>query len=482
MKRRSLARPLLAMGDGLLLAGSFQFAYWLRFQWTFLPALPTPPFDLYFRFSLLIGTVGVVLLYMGGLYRLRRLSFTIEDWFHVVRSISLAAVLVVITSFVLRGYIAGQGFDTYSRLIILISWLVGVVAVTAWRWGVALFFGFWRRRGVGLKDVLIVGTDDVGRGFWRALRSSTDHEYRAVGFITIADSDSESIECTDELDGLSIVGDVDGLEEAIRRYSAEEIVLASSSVSEQRVARIVKVCERADVQFSMVPGYLDILTRQMRVHEVADVPVFQLEERIFQRWARLTKRAMDVTLSLLVIVAFLPVWLVVAAAIKLESPGSAIFAHVRVGKGERLFRTYKFRSMHVDAERRRGELEAAHRGQDAILRMPEDERVTRVGRLLRRFSIDEVPQVLNVLRGDMSWVGPRPHIPSEVAHYSEWHRRRFDVLPGISGLTQISGRKDLSLDEMVRRDIYYIENWTPWLDLQILLRTFPAVLGGKGAY
>lgn len=478
IKRRSIARPLLALGDGLLLAASFQLAYWMRFQATFLPQMPVPPFDLYFRYSFLTGIVGIALIYVGGLYRLDRLTFTVEDWFRLVRAVSLTAVVVVIMNFLLRGYIAGQGFETYSRLIILIFWIVGSILLTAWRWSVAWSFRFWLRRGRGVRDVLIVGTDDVGRGFWRALRGGGDAEYRGVGFVALAGGNPG----TDELDGLPVLGNVDDLRRILRRGGIDEVVLAAAEVSEPCVASIVKACERADVAFSLVPGFLGILTRQMRVQEVADVPVFRLEERIFQRWGRLTKRGMDVTLSLIAIIAFLPLWLVVAAAIRLESRGPALFQQERVGKGERPFQTYKFRSMYVDAEERRRDLEATHGGGDAILRLPEDDRVTRVGRVLRRFSIDEVPQVLNVLRGDMSWVGPRPHIPSEVARYHDWHKRRFDVLPGISGLTQVSGRRDLSLDEMVRRDIYYIENWSPWLDLEILLKTIPAILGGRGAY
>ena len=159
-----------------------------------------------------------------------------------------------------------------------------------------------------------------------------------------------------------------------------------------------------------------------------------------------------------------------------------IFRQMRVGKGERLFPAYKFRSMYAEPEEGAGPAEAGADGLHAGARVPQEARVTRVGHMIRRYSIDEVPQVINVLKGEMSWVGPRPHIPSEVARYRDWHRRRFDVLPGITGLAQVSGRKDLTLDDMVRRDLYYIENWSPWEDLQILLKTLPAVLSGRGAY
>ena len=190
----------------------------------------------------------------------------------------------------------------------------------------------------------------------------------------------------------------------------------------------------------------------------------------------------DIGIALAMLVVFAPVWILVAISIKIESRGKVIFKHPRVGKGEKVFDMWKFRSMCEDAEVRRKELEDQYGSADALLRVPDDARVTRVGKVLRRFSIDEIPQLYNVLKGEMSLVGPRPHMPSEVAHYKDWQRRKFDVLPGMTGLTQVRGRKDLSLDEMVKLDIYYIENWSPLLDLQILLKTIPAVWTGKGAY
>ena len=215
--------------------------------------------------------------------------------------------------------------------------------------------------------------------------------------------------------------------------------------------------------------------------KIADIPIFLLEERIFHRWGRLVKRGMDIGISALLLVLFAPCWLLVAVGIRLESRGSIFFTHDRVGKGGRVFQMIKFRSMYEGADKQHEELEPVG-AKDALLRLPADARVTHTGRFLRRFSIDEIPQLVNVLKGEMSLVGPRPDMPAEVAHYKEWHRRKFDVLSGMTGLTQVRGRKDLSLDEMIRLDIYYIENWSPLLDLQILLQTIPAVLDGKRAY
>ncbi len=477
MSKRLLLKPFLALADTAILAGAFQLAYWLRFQLQFLPERPAPPFDLYFHFSFLVALIGFAMLHASGLYRLHRLSFGIEEFFAVFRAVSFTALIVMAMNFVLRGYLTRDDVETYSRIIILISWGLSLVLLSLWRSGCSLVFKQMRQQGRGLKNVVIVGTDQIARGFHRAIQQNVDFEYRPLGFVANGAVPKEG-----EVEGLRVLGEVKDLPEIFRSQPVNEVVLACMDMDKETVAQLIKACERADVQFSMIPGFFEILTRQMRVQEIADIPIFQLEERIFQRWGRLVKRGMDASLSLGILVLFAPFWGLMALVIRLESRGPVIFRHERVGKGEKVFYMYKFRSMYADAEARRKEMEETNNSADALLRLPQDDRVTPFGRFLRRFSIDEIPQLINVLKGEMSLVGPRPHIPFEVARYEEWQMRKFDVLPGVTGLTQVSGRKDLSLDEMVRLDIYYIENWSPWLDLQILLKTVPAVLLGRGAY
>lgn len=476
MKKRLLLKLVLAIVDIIILGGAFLLAYWLRFALPFFPARPVPPFDLYFHFSFLVALVGFAMLYSAGLYRLRNLSFGVEDFFGILRAVTFSLLIIMAINFVLRGYIT-HDLETYSRIIILISWLLSLVLLTLWRFGTSTVFKQLRKRGRGLRRVIIVGTDQVGRGFHRAVQENVDFGYRPVGFVY------NGLPLGDvEVEGLRVLGGVQDLPEIFRAERVDEVVLACMDLDNEVVAQLIKTCERADVQFSMIPGFFEILTRQMKVQEIADIPIFQLEERIFQRWGRLVKRGMDIALSLFTLTLFSPILGLVAVGVKLESKGPVIFKHERVGKGEKLFYMYKFRSMYIDAEEKRKELEPLSESEDALLKLSRDPRVTSFGRFLRQLSIDEVPQVINVLKGEMSWVGPRPHIPSEVAGYKEWHRRKYDVLPGITGLTQVSGRKDLTLDEMVRLDIYYIENWSPLLDLQILLKTVPAVLLRRGAY
>jgi len=477
VSKRLLLGLILAVGDMALLAGAFQLAYKLRFLLLFLPDRPAPPFELYLNFSALVSLIGFLMLQSAGLYRPQRFAFGLESLFAIFRAITFTSLIAMAVIFVLRGFLTRYDVATYSRLIIFISWGLSLVLLGLWRWGISIVLQQLRRRGRGLRNLVIVGTDSIGRGFYHAIQQSAEAAYRPLGFI-----DTGKGSMPQQVAGLKVLGRLQDVPEVFRAQPVHEIVLASTELDRETVLHLVKACERADVQFSMIPGFFEILTQKMRIHEVADVPVFQLEERIFQRWGRLVKRIMDLGVAVTVLLLFSPIWALVALAIRLESKGPIIFRQARVGKGERNFFIFKFRSMYADAEERRTELEKGNPQVDDLLRLPMDDRVTPLGRFLRRFSFDEIPQFVNVLRGEMSVVGPRPHMPSEVARYQDWQLRKFDVLPGVTGLTQISGRKDLSLDDMVRLDIYYIENWSPWQDLQILLKTIPAVLWGKGAY
>jgi exopolysaccharide biosynthesis polyprenyl glycosylphosphotransferase len=194
------------------------------------------------------------------------------------------------------------------------------------------------------------------------------------------------------------------------------------------------------------------------------------------------KRAMDMTISLVGLILLLPFFALLALLIKLDSNGPVFFAQIRVGKDEKLFACYKFRSMRQGAEAEQDELRTLNEADGPIFKIREDPRITRMGRVLRRTSLDELPQLFNVLMGHMSMVGPRPAPPAEVQRYQPWHKRRLEVAPGMSGLWQVSGRSELSFDEMVLLDLYYIENWSPVLDLQIMLRTLPKMITGEGAY
>jgi exopolysaccharide biosynthesis polyprenyl glycosylphosphotransferase len=232
----------------------------------------------------------------------------------------------------------------------------------------------------------------------------------------------------------------------------------------------------------MVPTLFHVLTSRIQVREVAGVPIFALEERIFLRSSRFLKRSIDLLGACVLLITMIPVWLLTSILIRLESKGSVIYSQERIGKGAKPFRCFKFRSMYQDADAQKEDLAALNEAQGPLFKIRNDPRRTKVGRFIRKFSIDELPQLINVFKGEMSLVGPRPPLPSEVDQYEKWQRKRFEVLPGLTGLAQISGRSDLLFDETLRFDFYYIEHWSPLVDLKIMLKTIPKVILGRGAY
>jgi len=262
----------------------------------------------------------------------------------------------------------------------------------------------------------------------------------------------------------------------------DELVIAYEEVDERVLAEIVDEAHRRGVKVRVAPRPASLIVDHAEYVPGQGVPLFEVRPAAFTGADWAVKRAFDLVVSAGVVVIGLPLWLLIAAAIKLSSPGPVFYRDRRVGLQEHEFPMCKFRTMVQGAAAEQAALEAANEADGPLFKIKHDPRVTRVGALLRRLSLDEVPQVLNVLRGEMSLVGPRPLPLRDYVQLEEWHRRRYQVLPGMTGLWQVSGRISLSFDELVRLDFYYIENWSIWLDITILLKTIPAVLARRGAY
>jgi exopolysaccharide biosynthesis polyprenyl glycosylphosphotransferase len=315
--------------------------------------------------------------------------------------------------------------------------------------------------------------------------------YRVIGIVEngrIGEGEAE------EFDGVPVVAGIDGLAEAIRETRANEVIITDPKVSGDLLFDVMmRVGRNRGVEFRIAPSLFNFLPRKTEIDQIGALPMIQLFREPLSGAARIVKRSFDVLVAASALLLLAPVWLVVAALIKLDSKGTIFYRQERVGMDGRVFLFLKFRTMRAGAD------DSAHReyqrkliaggsdtnlGDEArpIYKLRDDPRVTRTGRVLRRWSLDELPQLLNVLRGDMSLVGPRPPIPYEVEAYELWHRKRLDMKPGLTGLWQVSGRNRLSFDEMVRLDLFYIENWSLLLDLKIILRTLPVMLRGDDAY
>ncbi len=279
------------------------------------------------------------------------------------------------------------------------------------------------------------------------------------------------------------LGTPDELERVIRQERIAQVVIALPSASHEAIMRIVNHCRRDGVQFKLVPDLYEVSLGRLDVDTVSGIPLMGIKNPAIQGVNFVAKRVIDVVISSTLLVLCSWFLLPLALLIWLEDRScSPLFGQERVGRGGRQFTMQKFRSMRPGADKQLADLLAFNEAEGPIFKMRDDPRRTRIGTLMRRWSIDELPQLWNVLKGDMSLIGPRPATPREVALYEEWQLHRLDALPGITGLWQVSGRSELGFSEQVLMDITYIENWSLGLDLRILLRTVPAVLTGKGAF
>jgi exopolysaccharide biosynthesis polyprenyl glycosylphosphotransferase len=301
-------------------------------------------------------------------------------------------------------------------------------------------------------------------------RSGIDYE-----FLGAVAPDREGVD-------LPVLGSPDALGDVLDRHHADELIVTDSDFEERELLDMVEEAHRRGVKVRVAPKTTELLTQRAHYVPGQGVPLFELRPPAFAgaQWA--AKRAFDLVFSALVVVLGLPVWLAIAAAVTLTSRGPVLYRDRRVGVGQREFGMLKFRTMYADAADRQDALEAENEAQGPLFKIKNDPRVTPVGKILRKYSLDEVPQVLNVLRGEMSLVGPRPLPIRDYVQLEPWHRKRYLVLPGMTGLWQVSGRIELSFDDLVRMDFYYLENWSIWLDLEILAKTLPAVLARRGAY
>jgi exopolysaccharide biosynthesis polyprenyl glycosylphosphotransferase len=281
---------------------------------------------------------------------------------------------------------------------------------------------------------------------------------------------------------LPVLGDLRALPRLLAQSQVDELVLADSDFGEGELLETVEQAQRRGVKVRIAPRTTELLQQRIEYVPGQGVPLFELRSPGFVGAEWVVKRTFDIVVSAFVLVVALPLWLVIGLGVTLSSPGPILYRDRRVGLGEREFDMLKFRTMYADAPARQPMLEQANEAAGPLFKIRADPRVTPFGALLRRFSLDEVPQLLNVLRGEMSLVGPRPLPLRDYRQLEDWHRKRYNVLPGITGLWQISGRSNLGFDDLVRLDFYYLENWSVWLDVSILVKTIPAVLGARGAY
>ncbi|MFA5104918.1 MAG: sugar transferase [Candidatus Margulisiibacteriota bacterium] len=365
----------------------------------------------------------------------------------------------------------------FRRLTIFYAWLFALVLIITFRIFLILLRKWLYKRGVGVSNILIIGTGEDGRLLMQKIKNHPEMGLRIAGFLRV---ENEPGAFTSE--GMNVLGGTNDLENLIVKLGINSVIFAVSDAPNNLIMELVEKCELNKAEFRFVPRVLDIIESRVSSDEVVGVPLITVKEIKLYGLNALLKRTSDIVYSFVLLVFVLPVIGIIALAIKLDSAGSMFFVQRRVGAQGKEFNMYKFRSMRADAEADFGKVAGMNEADGLIFKMKNDPRVTRVGRFLRKWSLDELPQIFNVIKGDMSFVGPRPPLPSEVRNYNSWHKKRLRIAPGITGLWQVSGRSDVSFDEMVKLDIYYIESWSLWQDVKILMKTVPVVLLAKGAY
>lgn len=497
-------KALIFLVDGVLAFACFTLAFILRegnpvfsqntLTWS-------KEFAPYVGVLFFVVPVRLLMLSYQRIYRLQGAFSYIAEFIKVFKAVAVGSLLAIAFTFLFRGGVAFREFS-YSRGVFAIDFALALGAFSIFHLGLRYLQTLFRKRDINLIPTLIIGTNTEAEQTIRELKERTDLGYRVIGVIRsdgLRTPDDERAEPAFEIYPASfketpVVGNLEDLSEVIRELEIQEVIITDNSISSERLFEaMMQIGRRQRVEFRLAPSLINFLPQKTSVEQIGVLPMVRLFRDPLSDAERFIKRISDILISVAALILLSPVWVFITLIIKFDSRGKSLFKQERVGMDGRIFLCYKFRTMRKDADENLHReayskniegLEDANTGNNekpVFGKVKNDPRLTRIGKFLRRSSVDELPQLLNVLKGDMSIVGPRPPIPYEVEEYAIWHRKRLDMKPGITGLWQVSGRNRLTFEEMVRIDLYYIENWSLWLDLKIILLTLPAVLRGDGA-
>jgi exopolysaccharide biosynthesis polyprenyl glycosylphosphotransferase len=456
----------LALVDAVVIAAASLLAYVTR-ELLGRTSL-APAFASEVAVAIAIAPMWLALFYLAGAYRPEYLNAGGDASRRFVAGVAGGVFTLGFTSFILNLQL--------SRLFVLLVAVYVLLGGGLARLGVRRFVRTHQARGRFVQRAVVVGTDADASQLAVALNGSGAPTYRVVGYL------DESAPPETYIDGIPVLGGTDELLRTCEQHGIGVVIVSPSGVSPGTLRDVTIALEGSPVDLAVAPSLFQVVTRRMTIETVAGVPLLHVDQIRLERGKAAIKRFLDLIVATSLLVLSAPIWLAASLAVRVTSPGPVLFRQARVGRDGRSFEILKFRTMVVDAEERFPDVAHLNSAGSHFFKVADDPRVTPVGRHLRRWSIDELPQLLNVLRGDMSMVGPRPPLPSEVAGYDAWHLRRLRVRPGITGVWQVSGRSNVPFDEAVRMDLFYIENWSLGYDLFLLAKTVRAVLGRDGAY
>lgn len=468
------AKALIFLADAGLTVVCFFLAFYLREGSPILSATAwawSKDFVPYVGILYFAIPIRLVMLLYERVYRLQGAFSYTQEAIKIFKAVLVGSLLIIAVAFMFRGGFAFRDFS-YSRGVFFLDFALALVIFTAFHLGLRYAQTIFRRRGINLIPTLVVGKNEEAEQTVKELNDAPELGYEVVG-------KTENLK---------------DLPDLVREFAIQEVIITDDKISSEKLFEAMMRIDRTRrVEFRFAPNVFNLMPQKTEVEQIGILPVVRLFQEPLTDAERFLKRASDIIISAIAMLIISPVWLIISLLIKLDSRGSILFKQERVGMDGRIFLCYKFRTMRADADENmhreaylkniegNTEANAGDIEKPVFGKVKDDPRITKIGRFLRRSSVDELPQILNVLKGDMSIVGPRPPIPYEVENYDVWHRRRLDMKPGITGLWQVSGRNRLTFEEMVRIDLFYIENWSLWLDLKIILLTLPAILRGDGA-
>lgn len=468
IRRDSLNYTLLSLVlDLLVVVGSLALAQYMRLN------LPFGLFE-YGETSIQLPVYGIAALiwiiaaFALSVYDARRNYRTIDE----LQSVTLA----ILFSFLL---VAGTLYFSYrdvSRLAIIYFGLLSLIFMIGWRVSLRLFMRINDKQGeYHIRRTLVIGCGDLGR---EVISKLTQTEWTGLKVVGCVDN-----HCQDtQIAGIPVLGNFETIKETIAEHKIEEVIITLPYSDYDNLPQIIADLQTLPLQVRIVPNYLNLALFRATVENVGGMPLINMRDPALTDYQRLTKRIFDFTVGGIALLMVMPVMALVALAIKLDSPGPIIFRQKRIGENGKTFTMYKFRSMYIDAEQRQKEALKTLKLHEINHKIPDDPRVTRIGRFIRRTSLDELPQLFNVLEGTMSLVGPRPELPYLVEKYEPWQRKRFAATPGITGWWQVNGRSDKPLHLSTEEDLYYLQNYSLLLDINIMWKTIAVVAKGKGAY
>lgn len=460
--------------DMLLVFAAFGIAYYIRYELQLifpLNEINRAPFVPYLPYAAVFTGMIYLNYRASGLYRTPRGRSYWDELYAVINGVTNSTVVMLGLYFIFQPLV-------FSRLMALYVAVVSIVLLGLMRAVRRVVRAYLRTKGIGVQRTLVVGAGDVGMAVLRTMIARRELGYAPVGYV---DDDPE--QASVDLGRVLGLGGLTNLSKTILNYAVDAVVITLPWSQHDRILDLVQICRRAGVEVRVVPDLFQLNLRQVQIENLDGIPLLGVNgDAVLQGHQRLLKRALDIVIMLLFSPLLLVIFPLVGLAIWLEGKGPVLYTQKRIGLNGKAFDLYKFRSMIPNADDLRAQLVKDSGEDPRHPKIKNDPRITRVGRFIRATSLDELPNLINVIRGQMSLVGPRPPTPDEVELYQPWHRQRLQTLPGLTGLWQVNGRSDVPFDEMCLLDIYYIENWSVGLDAQILMMTVPRILLRHGAY